>query len=77
MSDEPKRPSWPWKPWAAAVVLLLASVLAWLEGRVLYFYAGNYRSAGSFILTVSDAAFVGSVVWILILMKPRLWPPKK
>ncbi len=56
-----------------AVALLVVSVLAWFEGRLLLFL---YRESpvGDVVSIASEAAFVVSLIWILILIKPLLWP---
>jgi hypothetical protein len=73
MSGERQQASWSWKSWAMAVALLVVSVLAWFEGRLLLFL---YRESpvGDVVSIASEAAFVVSLIWILILIKPLLWP---
>jgi hypothetical protein len=74
--SQPATPQpWSWQPWAWAFGLLVVSAsvpLADLAGLI-----DTNSPLWSFVRIASDAAFLACLIWIMVLMKPRLWPPKK
>jgi hypothetical protein len=74
MNQPAKTEQRPWKPWALAMGLLVVSAaisIADLQGA----FANS--TSWKMIAIAADVGFFAGLIWIIILMKPGLWPPKK
>jgi hypothetical protein len=75
MSQPAKTQQPPWKPWALAMGLLVVSAvisIADLLGAL-----DTTSTLWKLIAIAADVGFFAGLIWIIILMKPGLWPSKK
>jgi hypothetical protein len=75
MSQPAKTEQRPWKPWALAMALLVVSTVISIADLQGAFDANS--TPWKVIAIAADVGVFAGLIWIIILMKPGLWPPRK